>query len=121
MIGIRLLLSADGSKVRQLEQELELSCMEVKQALAGKEKAEQRLQQIQAQLDETSISLETLPCELLHQQERNQQGEAATWLWTELAFSGKVLVLMLQQPYGDPDTMSPADQVESTMSNWNFC
>ncbi|XP_011481914.1 coiled-coil alpha-helical rod protein 1 [Oryzias latipes] len=85
-----------GSKVRQLEQELELSCMEVKQALAGKEKAEQRLQQIQAQLDETSISLETLPCELLHQQERNQQALQERVSAIEAAHAEKTKELELQ-------------------------
>lgn len=101
---IWLLLCADGSEVRQLQQELEQSCGEVKRAVAGKEKAEQSLQQIQAQLDENNVSLETLRCELLRLQERNQQGEAE-------AFSGKVLVLMLRQPIADQDTLTPADFV----------
>ncbi|XP_041864972.1 coiled-coil alpha-helical rod protein 1 isoform X2 [Melanotaenia boesemani] len=61
------------SKVRQQQQELEQCCMEVKLAVAGKEKADQSLQQIQIQLEESYVSLEGLRCELLRQQEHSEQ------------------------------------------------
>ncbi|XP_072231355.1 coiled-coil alpha-helical rod protein 1 [Leuresthes tenuis] len=61
------------SKVRQQQQEMEQGCVAVKLAVAGKEKAEENLQQIQAQLEESNVSLERLRCELLRQQEHSEQ------------------------------------------------
>lgn len=50
--------------------------MEVRQAVAGREEAEQSLQQIQAQLEESRVNLEKLRSELLSQQEHSERGEA---------------------------------------------
>ncbi|XP_071317341.1 coiled-coil alpha-helical rod protein 1 [Trachinotus anak] len=61
------------SKHRQQQQELEQSWVEVRQAVAGREKAEQSLQQIQAQLEENKVNLERLRSELLIQQEHSEQ------------------------------------------------
>uniref|UniRef100_A0A1A7Z8S6 Coiled-coil alpha-helical rod protein 1 n=1 Tax=Nothobranchius furzeri TaxID=105023 RepID=A0A1A7Z8S6_NOTFU len=61
------------SKVRQQQQELEHSCMELKLAAASRVEAEQSLLQIQAQLEESSASLERLRCELLRQQEQSER------------------------------------------------
>ncbi|XP_024121977.1 coiled-coil alpha-helical rod protein 1 isoform X2 [Oryzias melastigma] len=85
-----------GSEVRQLQQELEQSCGEVKRAVAGKEKAEQSLQQIQAQLDENNVSLETLRCELLRLQERNQQALQERVSEIQAAHAEKMRELELQ-------------------------
>ncbi|XP_032433258.1 coiled-coil alpha-helical rod protein 1 isoform X1 [Xiphophorus hellerii] len=60
------------SKVRQQQQDREHSCMEVRLAVAAKEQAEQSLQEIQAQLEESNGSLERLRCELLRQQEQSE-------------------------------------------------
>lgn len=69
--------SSDESKLRQLQQELEQSWVEVRQAVAGREEAEQSLQQIQAQLEESKVNLEELSSKLLSQQEHSERGEAA--------------------------------------------
>uniref|UniRef100_A0A3Q2TXV1 Coiled-coil alpha-helical rod protein 1 n=1 Tax=Fundulus heteroclitus TaxID=8078 RepID=A0A3Q2TXV1_FUNHE len=61
------------SKVRQQQQDLEHSCAEVRLAVAAKEQAEQSLQEIQAQLEESNGSLERLRCELLRQQEQSER------------------------------------------------
>lgn len=48
--------------------------------MAGREEAEQRLQQIQAQLEESKssrVDLESASSELLGQQESSRRGEAA--------------------------------------------
>ncbi|KAM4726823.1 coiled-coil alpha-helical rod protein 1 [Anableps anableps] len=60
------------SKAKQQQQDLEHSCMEVRLAMAAKEQAEQSLQEIQAQLEESNVSLERLRCELLRQQEQSE-------------------------------------------------
>ncbi|XP_038152504.1 coiled-coil alpha-helical rod protein 1 isoform X1 [Cyprinodon tularosa] len=60
------------SKVRQLQQDLEHSCAQVRLAVASKEQAEQSLQEIQAQLEEKNASMESLRCELLRQQEQSK-------------------------------------------------
>ncbi|KAK5859170.1 hypothetical protein PBY51_003256 [Eleginops maclovinus] len=57
---------------QQQQQALELSWAEVRQAMAGREEAEQSLQQIQAQLEESKVNLEKLCAELLSQQERSE-------------------------------------------------
>lgn len=44
-------------------------------ARTEKEEAEQTLQQVQAQLEESNIRQEKLHCELLRQQEHSKQGE----------------------------------------------
>ena len=72
----------DESKVRQQQQEMEQGCVAVKLAVAGKEKAEENSQQIQAQLEESNVSLERLRCELLRQQEHSEQGETKSCSWT---------------------------------------
>ncbi len=50
--------------------------MEVRQAVAGREEANQSLQQIQAQLEESKVNLEILRSELISQQELSKHGEA---------------------------------------------
>lgn len=65
--------SSDESRLRQQQQALELSRAEVRQAVAGREEAEQ----IQAQLEESKVNLEKLGAELLSQQEHSECGEAA--------------------------------------------
>ncbi|XP_041808504.1 coiled-coil alpha-helical rod protein 1 [Chelmon rostratus] len=60
------------SKLRQQQQELEQSWMEVRQAVAGREEADESLQQIQAQLEESKVNLEKLRSELLSQQEHSE-------------------------------------------------
>ncbi|XP_033969832.1 coiled-coil alpha-helical rod protein 1 [Trematomus bernacchii] len=61
------------SRLRQQQQQaLELSRAEVRQAVAGREEAEQSLQQIQAQLEESKVNLEKLGAELLSQQEHSE-------------------------------------------------
>ncbi|XP_029303254.1 coiled-coil alpha-helical rod protein 1 isoform X2 [Cottoperca gobio] len=61
------------SKLRRQEQKaLEQNWMEVRQAVAGREEAEQSLQQIQAQLEESKVNLEKLHSELLSQQEHSK-------------------------------------------------
>lgn len=67
--------SSDESTLRRQQLALEQSCVEVRQALAGREEAEQRLQQIQTQLDESKVDLEKLRSELLSQQEHSERGE----------------------------------------------
>ncbi|KAM4545279.1 coiled-coil alpha-helical rod protein 1 isoform 2-T2 [Odontesthes bonariensis] len=61
------------SKVRQQQQEMEQGCVAVKLAAAGREEAQEKLLQIQAQLEESNVSLERLGCELLRQQEHSEQ------------------------------------------------
>ncbi|KAF0038226.1 hypothetical protein F2P81_008710 [Scophthalmus maximus] len=61
------------SKRRQQQQELEQSWEEVRQAAVGREEAEQSLQHIQAQLEESKVNLEKLRSELLTQQEHGEQ------------------------------------------------
>ncbi|XP_070773896.1 coiled-coil alpha-helical rod protein 1 [Enoplosus armatus] len=61
------------SKLSQQQQELEQSWMEVRQAVAGREEAEQSLQQIQAQLEETKVNMEKLCSQLLSQQEHSKR------------------------------------------------
>ncbi|XP_047462175.1 coiled-coil alpha-helical rod protein 1 [Mugil cephalus] len=65
------------SKVRLQQQELEQRWVEVQQAVAGREEAEESLKQIQAQLEDSKVNLEKLHCELLSLQERSEKGEAA--------------------------------------------
>ncbi|XP_037544025.1 coiled-coil alpha-helical rod protein 1, partial [Nematolebias whitei] len=60
------------SDMRRQQQELEHSCTELKLAVAAEEKAEQSLQQTQAQLEESNTRLERLRCELLRQHEQSQ-------------------------------------------------
>ncbi|XP_051793696.1 coiled-coil alpha-helical rod protein 1 isoform X3 [Acanthochromis polyacanthus] len=60
-------------KARQQQQELQQSLVEVQQAVADREKAEQSLQQIQGQLEERNVSLEKLRRELLSQEEQSKQ------------------------------------------------
>lgn len=60
------------SKVKQQQQDLEHSCMEVRLAVAAQEQAERSLQEIRAQLEESNASLEGLRCELLRQQEQSE-------------------------------------------------
>lgn len=76
-LSLRLDFSSDESKLRQQQQELEQSWVEVRQAVAGREEVQQSLQQTQAQLDESKVNLEKLQSEKLSQQEHNEQGEAA--------------------------------------------
>lgn len=45
--------------------------------MAGREEAEQSLQQIQAELQESKVNLEKLCSELLIQQEHSERGEVA--------------------------------------------
>ncbi|XP_030010956.1 coiled-coil alpha-helical rod protein 1 isoform X2 [Sphaeramia orbicularis] len=61
------------SRTMQQQQELEQSWMEVRQAVAGREEAQQSLQQIQAQLEESRVNLEKLRSELFSQQEHSEQ------------------------------------------------
>ncbi|XP_047234220.1 coiled-coil alpha-helical rod protein 1 isoform X2 [Girardinichthys multiradiatus] len=61
------------TKVRQQQQDLEHSCVEVRLAAAAKEQVEESLQEIQAQLEESNTSLERLRCELLRQQEQSER------------------------------------------------
>lgn len=70
--------SSDEIKLMQQQQELEQSWLEVRRAVASREEAEQRRQQVQAQLEESRINLEELSSELLNQQERSKRGEAVT-------------------------------------------
>uniref|UniRef100_A0A3Q1FV20 Coiled-coil alpha-helical rod protein 1 n=1 Tax=Acanthochromis polyacanthus TaxID=80966 RepID=A0A3Q1FV20_9TELE len=60
-------------KARQQQQELQQSLVEVQQAVADREKAEQSLQQIQGQLEERNVSLVKLRRELLSQEEQSKQ------------------------------------------------
>lgn len=62
--------SSDESKLRQQQQELEQSWVEVRRAVAGREEA-------QAQLEESKVNREELSSELLSQQEHSERGEAA--------------------------------------------
>ncbi|KAM9348605.1 coiled-coil alpha-helical rod protein 1 [Symphorus nematophorus] len=61
------------SRLRQQQQEMEQSWVEVRQAVAGREEAVQSLQQIQAQLEQSKINLEKLRSELLSQQEHSER------------------------------------------------
>ncbi|XP_068455821.1 coiled-coil alpha-helical rod protein 1 [Clinocottus analis] len=61
------------SKLRRQQLALEQSCVEVRQALAGREETEQSLQQIQTQLEESKVNLEKLRSELLSQQEHSER------------------------------------------------
>ncbi|XP_054482193.1 coiled-coil alpha-helical rod protein 1 [Anoplopoma fimbria] len=61
------------SKLRQQQLALEQSSLEVRQALAGRDEAEQSLHQIQAQLEESKVNLEKLHSELLSQQEHSER------------------------------------------------
>ncbi|XP_031176268.1 coiled-coil alpha-helical rod protein 1 isoform X2 [Sander lucioperca] len=62
------------SKLRlQQQQALEQNWVEVRQAVAGREEAEQRLQQVQAQLEESKVNLEKLRSVLLSQQEHSER------------------------------------------------
>ncbi|XP_040929675.2 coiled-coil alpha-helical rod protein 1 isoform X2 [Betta splendens] len=60
-------------KLKQQQQDLEQRCMEVRLAVAGREAAEQGLQQVQAQLEESRVNLEKLCTELLIQQEQSER------------------------------------------------
>ncbi|KAF3705921.1 Coiled-coil alpha-helical rod protein 1 Alpha-helical coiled-coil rod protein [Channa argus] len=60
-------------KLRQQQQDLEQSWVELCQAVAGRKDAEQSLQQIQAQLEESKVNLEKLCSELLIQQEHSER------------------------------------------------
>lgn len=62
--------------MRQQQQELEHSWVEVRQAVAGREEAQRSLQESQAQLKESKANLDQLSSELLNQQEQSEQGEA---------------------------------------------
>ncbi|XP_032389850.1 coiled-coil alpha-helical rod protein 1 isoform X2 [Etheostoma spectabile] len=57
----------------QQQQAMEQSRVEVRQAVAGREEAEQSLQQIQAQLEEGKVNLEKLHSVLLSQQEHSER------------------------------------------------
>uniref|UniRef100_UPI0037E7D71B coiled-coil alpha-helical rod protein 1 n=1 Tax=Semicossyphus pulcher TaxID=241346 RepID=UPI0037E7D71B len=61
------------SKVKEQQNELQQSWMEVRQAVAGREEAEQNLQEIQAKLEEGEVNLEKLGSELLSQQEHGER------------------------------------------------
>ncbi|XP_074529279.1 coiled-coil alpha-helical rod protein 1 [Halichoeres trimaculatus] len=61
------------SKVQQQQKELEQSWTETHQAVAGREETEQNLLELQAQLKETEVNLETLRSELLSQQEHSER------------------------------------------------
>ncbi|XP_034539999.1 coiled-coil alpha-helical rod protein 1 isoform X2 [Notolabrus celidotus] len=61
------------SNVQQQQKELEQSWMEVRQAVAGREEAEQNVQELQAQLKESEVNLEELSSELLSQQEHSER------------------------------------------------
>lgn len=78
--------SPDESKLRQQQQDLEQSCTDVRLAVAGREAAEQSLQQVQAQLDESKVDLDKLCAELLIQQERSERGKAAAATARALSF-----------------------------------
>lgn len=90
-VSAHFIPSADESKVRLHQQELEQSWVELEQAVAGREEAEQNLQQIQAQLEDTKVTLERVRCELLSQQEQSEQGEAARCAPFRRPFSWKQL------------------------------
>ncbi|XP_034745829.1 coiled-coil alpha-helical rod protein 1 isoform X2 [Etheostoma cragini] len=57
----------------QQQKAMEQSRVEVRQAVAGREEAEQSLQQIQAQLEESKVNLEKLRSVLLSQQEHSDR------------------------------------------------
>lgn len=78
--------------MRQLQQELEQRWMEVRQAAAGREEAEQSLQQIQAQLEESKVNLEKLSSELLSQQEHCERGEASASLSRMTVFEPRLIL-----------------------------
>ncbi|TDH04819.1 hypothetical protein EPR50_G00136380 [Perca flavescens] len=62
------------SKLRQQQQQaLEQNWVEVRQAVAGREEAEQSLQQVQAQLEESKVNLEKLRSVLRSQQEHSER------------------------------------------------
>ncbi|KAF1378733.1 hypothetical protein PFLUV_G00193580 [Perca fluviatilis] len=62
------------SKLRlQQQQALEQNWVEVRQAVAGREEAEQSLQQVQAQLEESKVNLEKLRSVLHSQQEHSER------------------------------------------------
>ncbi|XP_078122540.1 coiled-coil alpha-helical rod protein 1 isoform X2 [Sander vitreus] len=61
------------SKLRLQQQALEQNWVEVRQAVAGREEAEQSLQQVQAQLEENKVNLEKLRSVLLSQQEHSER------------------------------------------------
>lgn len=83
--------------MRQQQQELEHSCTELKLAVAGKERAEQSLQQTRAQLEESSAGLERLRREVLRQQEQSEHGEAVAILgFRTAALRALPRLLMLQ-------------------------
>lgn len=65
--------------------------MEVRQAADGREEAEQSLQQIQAQLEESKVNLEKLRSELLSQQEQCERGEASTTLSRMTVFQPRLI------------------------------
>lgn len=69
--------STDEGSLKQQQRELEQSWAEVRQAVAGREETEQRLQQIQAQLEESRVNLKEVSSELCRQQERSEHGESA--------------------------------------------
>lgn len=60
--------SSDESKCRQQQQDLE-------QSWTDRQKAEQSLQQIQARLEESEVSVEKLGSELILQQEQSEQSK----------------------------------------------
>lgn len=70
------MFSSDEAKLRQQQQEVEQSWVEVRQAVAGREEAELTLQEVQAQLQESKVKVEELSSELLSQLERGERGEA---------------------------------------------
>lgn len=70
--------SSDEAKLRQQQQEVEQSWVEVRQAAAGREEAEQTLREVQAQLQESKVKVEELSSELLSQLEHGERGEALT-------------------------------------------
>ncbi|XP_029925514.1 coiled-coil alpha-helical rod protein 1 isoform X2 [Myripristis murdjan] len=61
------------SKLRRQQQDLEQSRAEVREAVVGREEAQQSLQQSQTQLEESKANLEQLRSQLLNQQELREQ------------------------------------------------
>lgn len=61
------------TSLKRQQQELEQSWAAAREAAAGREEAEQRLQQIQAQLDESRVNLESASAELLILQESSRR------------------------------------------------
>uniref|UniRef100_A0A3B4UIA7 Coiled-coil alpha-helical rod protein 1 n=2 Tax=Seriola dumerili TaxID=41447 RepID=A0A3B4UIA7_SERDU len=102
------------SKQRQQQQELEHSWVEVRQAVAGREKAEQTLQQIQAQLEETKVNLEKLRSELLIQQEHSKQARQERVSEIEDRCAEKLREMEVQV------NMARREHTKAVMTLWQF-